>query len=95
MSKPNLQNIPIGPITKTEVCDPTWLNWFNAIFRFINALGTRFLFNNSVQITTGVGDPNGVITAPVGSMYLRSDGGAGSTLYIKESGVLAVGWVAK
>jgi hypothetical protein len=43
----------------------------------------------------GEGDPNGVVTAPVGSAYLRSDGGAGTTLYIKESGTGSSGWVAK
>ena len=41
------------------------------------------------------GTPEGAITAPVGSMYTRTDGGAGTTLYIKESGTGNTGWIAK
>jgi hypothetical protein len=41
------------------------------------------------------GDPEGNVTAPVGSMFRRSDGGAGTTLYIKESGTGNTGWIAK
>ena len=41
------------------------------------------------------GDPEGSVTASVGSMYTRTDGGAGTTLYVKESGTGNTGWVAK
>jgi len=41
------------------------------------------------------GSPNGVVTAPVGSLYTRTDGGANTTLYVKESGTGSAGWVAK
>jgi hypothetical protein len=43
----------------------------------------------------GTGTPEGAVTAPVGSLFTRSDGGAGTTLYIKESGTGNTGWVAK
>lgn len=43
----------------------------------------------------GSGTPEGVVTAPVGSSYLRSDGGTSTTLYVKESGTGNTGWVAK
>lgn len=43
----------------------------------------------------GVGNPEGVVTAPVGSIYQRSDGGPSTTLYVKESGTGNVGWKAK
>lgn len=36
-------------------------------------------------IKWGYGSPEGVVTANIGSMYLRFDGGAGTTLYIKEA----------
>jgi hypothetical protein len=42
----------------------------------------------------GTGTPEGAVTAPVGSLYFRTDGGAGTTLYIKESGAGNTGWVA-
>lgn len=45
--------------------------------------------------TSGTGTPEGVVTAPVGSMFTRTDGGAGTTLYIKESGAGNTGWVGK
>jgi hypothetical protein len=46
-------------------------------------------------IISGTGSPEGARTAPVGSIFLRSDGGAGTTLYAKEAGTGNTGWVAK
>ena len=44
----------------------------------------------------GTGDPTGVVGAPVGSIWSRTDGGVGTTLYVKESGGGGTsGWVAK
>ncbi len=47
------------------------------------------------MIRTGTGSPEGVVTATVGNLFLRSDGGASTTLYVKESGTGNTGWVAK
>ena len=47
------------------------------------------------MLHTGTGSPEGVLTATVGHIYLRSDGGASTTLYVKESGSGNVGWVGK
>ena len=47
------------------------------------------------RIKGGTGSPETVVTAPVGSLYLRSDGGAGTTLYVKETGTGNTGWVGK
>jgi hypothetical protein len=44
---------------------------------------------------TGSGTPEGAVTAPVGVIYSRTDGGAGTSLYVKESGTGNTGWVAK
>ncbi len=44
---------------------------------------------------TGAGTPEGVVTARIGSLWTRTDGGAGTTLYVKESGTGTTGWVAK
>ena len=41
------------------------------------------------------GSPEGVVAAPVGSVRMRSDGGAGTSFYVKESGAGNTGWVAK
>ena len=43
----------------------------------------------------GEGSPEGNVIAPVGTLYRRLDGGAGTTLYVKESGANATGWAAK
>lgn len=46
-------------------------------------------------ITSGSTSPEGVITASVGSLYMRTGGGAGTSFYVKESGSGNTGWVAK
>jgi hypothetical protein len=48
-----------------------------------------------VNWSSGSGSPEGVLTAPIGSLYTRTDGGASTTLYIKESGTGNTGWIAK
>lgn len=48
-----------------------------------------------VMVKVGTGTPEAVVTAVVGSMFLRTDGGAGTTLYIKESGTGNTGWAPK
>lgn len=47
------------------------------------------------SIRWGTGSPESVYTAVVGSTYHRTDGGAGTTFYVKESGTGNVGWIAK
>jgi len=44
-------------------------------------------------VTTGSGSPESVVAAPVGSLFLRSDGGPGTAVYGKLSGVGNTGWV--
>ncbi len=50
---------------------------------------------NTVRIFNGYGSPENVVSASVGSLYQRLDGGATTTLYVKTSGTGAVGWTAK
>jgi hypothetical protein len=47
----------------------------------------------SATIAAGTGSPETVVTAPVGSVYMRTDGVAGTILYLKETGAAATGWV--
>lgn len=57
---------------------------------------TVHLGTTNTPWTTGTGDPEGVVTAPIGSMFTRSDGGVGTTLYVKEAdNGLNTGWAAK
>lgn len=46
-------------------------------------------------LLAGTGTPEGSKVAPVGSVYMRTDGGAGTTFYVKETGAGNTGWVAK
>jgi len=46
-------------------------------------------------VYAGSGSPEGVLTATIGSIYLRSNGGAGTSFYVKESGSGNTGWVGK
>jgi len=51
---------------------------------------------NAVSIRTGTGSPNGSVTGNPGDLYLNKSGGAGTTLYVKESGTATnTGWVGK
>lgn len=55
----------------------------------------RFLEDQLAKIQhcyRGEGVPN--FDSPIGSTYQRSDGGAGTSFYVNETG-LAAGWVAK
>lgn len=49
----------------------------------------------TVLLRAGAGTPEGVVTAPVGSLFLRTDGGASTTLYVKQTGTGNTGWVGK
>lgn len=50
--------------------------------------------HDAASVVAGSGSPEGVTTAEVGSLYLRTDGAAGTSLYLKESGAGDTGWVA-
>lgn len=43
----------------------------------------------------GAGSPEGSLTASIGSTYRRTDGGAATSFYVKESGTGNTGWTAK
>lgn len=46
-------------------------------------------------IFSGAGTPEGAVTARIGSIYFRTNGGAGTSLYVKESGTGNTGWIGK
>lgn len=62
--------------------------------QFTNA-GMLFAAGAGANVLYGSGSPASVVTAPVGSVYLCTNGGTGTTLYVKESGTGNTGWVAK
>jgi len=58
-------------------------------------LTSQLYFNNNNYIQSGSGSPEGVVAAPVGSLFLRTDGSTSTTLYVKTSGTGNTGWTAK
>lgn len=58
-------------------------------------VGNVRLGNAGVRIQVGTNTPEAAVTAPVGSIFLRTNGGAGTTFYVKETGAGNTGWVAK
>ncbi|HGG04721.1 MAG TPA: hypothetical protein ENK28_04630 [Aliiroseovarius sp.] len=51
--------------------------------------------NAGVLQAYGAGSPEGLLAANPGSTFQRTDGGAGTCFYVKESGTGTTGWVAK
>lgn len=51
--------------------------------------------NAALYEAWGTGTPEAAVTAGVGSIFHRTDGGASTCLYVKESGTGNTGWVAK
>lgn len=56
---------------------------------------TKFIFNQGPQLHTGAGSPEGVITAPIGSVYLNTTGSTSTSLWVKTSGTGNTGWTGK
>lgn len=49
-----------------------------------------------VPFFIGTGNPNGVVTASPPAVYFNRSGGAGTTLWVKESGAITnTGWIGK
>jgi len=46
-------------------------------------------------ISAGSATPESAVTAPIGSIFIRTDGGASTSVYFKESGTGNTGWVGK
>jgi hypothetical protein len=68
----------------------------SASLRWSGVFGVNFFPGAGVAIwTSGAGTPEGAVTAVVGSLFTRTDGGSNTTLYVKESGSGNTGWVAK
>jgi len=63
------------------VVQPEWLNAVNTLTYSL--------------VLSGTGSPEGVVMSNPGSLFLRTDGGSGTSLYVKETGTGNTGWVAK
>ena len=50
--------------------------------------------SDGAGLIVGEGDPEGSVSATVGSLYSRTDGSVGTAVYVKESGSGSTGWAA-
>lgn len=85
-----------------ELIDNDFINGadINETGTAVKISGNRGTTNNQIlvnnrKILEGAGSPEGVVTALIGSQYIRRDGGAGTSFYVKESGTGNTGWMAK
>ena len=96
-------SIPFIPVTVTGTGD-YFLEQLNG--QFITAISAPSVsaqavstplvnLTATVTISYGTGSPEGSLIAGIGSIYSNLSGGAGTTLYVKESGTGNTGWVAK
>lgn len=61
----------------------------------ISTSGKGISLSGGITWTSGSGSPEGVVTAPIGSIYSRSDGGVLTSFYVKQSGTGNTGWAGK
>ncbi len=77
-------NVPLNKIVdENGFMTPSFLTWVNLV--------------TNLQIITGTGSPEGVVTAEVPALYMDDGGAAGSILFIKRDGDIAgdrsKGWI--
>ena len=81
-------------LSKEKLETPAGITELNRMLRQLYELVSGD--GKNTKIYYGYGSPEGVVVASVGSIYMRKDGGAGTSIYIKEVGVdTATNWVAK
>ena len=84
----------VGFGTRSNIQSPA-----DGVVRLNNAAITGFtrleIGATNQGIHQGTGSPEGVVTGLVGSIFLRTDGGTLTTLYVKESGSGNTGWMPK
>jgi hypothetical protein len=86
LSNTTVQNFLNQDTSNTNV----WNYDLDALF-----LGKLTIGAGGATVSSGSGSPEGAVTAVVGSLFMRTNGGANTTLYVKESGTGNTGWAAK
>lgn len=83
------------PIALGSANAPFSFGYFgDAIFLGYGGTNARTTNNKVTTILWGMGSPEAVVVASPGSLYLNQSGGAGTSIYIKETGVNKTGWKA-
>jgi hypothetical protein len=87
--------VKIGDAATFHREDPNSMSLKGADGTDINFAVTGTIAVNSCTWNCGSGSPENAVKAPPGSLYSRTDGISGFTLYVKETGTGMSGWVAK
>lgn len=81
---------------KAEYVIQTWASsTATEVLRVLAGAPIGIQINAGPKILVGTGSPESAVTAGVGSLFLRTDGGASTVMYVKESGAGNTGWIAK
>ena len=96
----DIQLVPLaGPINGRRIVFKITSEGVTQTLRGVRAGGPGTLpasLSTGSLWSSGTGDPNGVIVGSPGDLFSRTDGGAGTSFYVKESGVgTNTGWVGK
>jgi hypothetical protein len=94
-----LTGVPFGVTTDLTAfggTDPGVMVFKGTLTEFLTSppIYPQAVDTNTSGIYAGTGSPETVITATPGSLFLRWDGGANTSVYRKESGSGNTGWVA-
>lgn len=60
---------------------------------YIGIDGSYEFAGSGVKVMSGTGSPESAVTAVVGSLWLRSDGGTDTSVYRKDTGTGNTGWI--
>lgn len=94
VSAPNLPTVARPDIAGVLQTFPVLSRQINEAFRTY-ARVLNDMADIVQYIKVGSGSPAGNVAAPVGTLYLRTNGVANLTLFVKESGTGTSGWAAK
>ena len=96
-----VQVLRLQPLKNASVATPSddsvnvYNSYENAALSLKNDAGTVYEIITEQLIRSGSGTPESAVTAPIGTLYLRTDGSTSTTLYVKTSGTGNTGWTAK
>ena len=103
----NCSNAHIGSINTVGAAITNPISDGGTDTTYVNAGGLTKLASTSVTLKSNdlklrddaafgvfsdTGSPEGIVTANIGSLFLRTDGGASTSIYVKESGVGNTDW---
>lgn len=91
----NITDINAGSAVSTNLSGGAVLSSESQVLGNTDGAQMQLNWASQVRFIIRAGTPEGVVTAGIGAVCVRTDGGAATTFYVKESGAGNTGWVAK